>query len=502
MLVFSACVKERPTLVYQSAVVGDGGVIARDLYRGSWLPPASDEDLIRIGLIPSRGSVRFRALHRLQIRAWSENASWEVASPTEVVWRVTSLGISRPAILTYYASVEQRLIPRGARKPDGFLLKWRERGFRSARWIGPAAMDIRTPPAASERWVLSLTPAASERGAAAVCDEANARFKSSCNVVGRVDLPPVGRGRLEAENGTFSKEFEGLLEIVSPHGPVEVLDMAAEELREETSSEAYGPRLFVVPNPTGELSFVQQTSFRDYLEGVVPSEIFALAHTEALRAQAVVARTFAARFNGVSHFGGGRFSVSPFFICAGTACQAYRGVAIKRPASSAAVIDTKDLVLRDADGDLAETFYHSSCGGHTEPRTNVMGSRSRPYLLGVSDFPPEVTPMPLSTDRDVRAYLAAAPASYCDISTLSRPERRRWQKRIKEPELESLLRSLALKPPLLDVVTGKRGSSGRVLELLFSTPTGKKRVTGELKIRKLLGGLGVQLVRPRCREGR
>ncbi|MFH1018537.1 MAG: SpoIID/LytB domain-containing protein [Pseudomonadota bacterium] len=488
-LALFSCVKERPTLVYQSAVLGDGGRIARNLYRSYWVPPASDSDLVSVAIVPSRPKVEFRALHRMRIRAWSENASWEVASPPEVVWRVTGLGVTRPAILSYYASVDQRLVPRTGQKPVGPLLKWRTRGFKAARWIGPPAMDTQAPYATLERWILSLTAPASERGAQAVCDEANALFKAACDVASRVDLPPLGRGRLEAENGTFSKEFEGLLEILSPHGPVAVQGAATEEVRGDTSNEQYGPRLFLVPNPAGELSLVQQTAFRDYLEGVVPAELFALAPAEALKAQAVVARTFAARFNGASRLTGHPLSETPFFICSTTACQVYRGVTLKRPSSSAAVADTKDLVLRDATGDLAETFYHSTCGGHTEPRTNVMGSRSRPYLFGVSDLLPDTAALPLSTDLEVQAFLAAPPASYCGAATVAHPERWRWESRLGVSDIERVLDSLSLKPPLLDVSPGKRGASGRILEISFTTPAGKKRVVGELKIRKLLGGL-------------
>jgi SpoIID/LytB domain protein len=485
----AGCVKELPRLVYQSAVVGDGGLIARDLYRSSWLPPGADNDLIRIGLVPSRDAVEFRALHRLRIRAWEESSSWEVASPAGVTWRVEALGVFRPSVITHYASVEERLFARGAPKPDAAPALWRGRGYKSARWIGPSPMDTKAPNGTAERWILSLTPPASAPGARAVCEGATARFKISCDIVSRVDLPPIGQGRLTAQDSTFSKDFRGVLEIVSSYGPVEVKAVSTEEVRDEASAEAYGPRLFVVPSPDATVSLVQQTSLRDYLEAVVPSEIFSGGPDEALKAQAVVARTYALRFNGRSRSNGSPVSERPFLICASTACQVYRGVATKRAATSNAVADTKDLVLRDSAGNLAETFYHSICGGHTEPRTNVMGSRARSYLEGVSDLLPDQPLLPIKTDEDVAAYLSAPPASYCGTASLTKADRWRWESRIDAAAVAKVLASLSLEPPLLAVEVAKRGPSGRALEVLFRAAGGSKRVNGELKIRKLLGGL-------------
>ena len=115
----------------------------------------------------------------------------------------------------------------------------------------------------------------------------------------------------------------------------------------------------------------------DYIKGVVPREMPASWHLEALKAQAVVARTYA-------YANRNRHAALGFDLChLSTCCQAYGGVEWEHPNSSQAVDETRGVIAL-FNGRPASTFYHSDSGGHTENVENVW-TRAIPYLIGVSD---------------------------------------------------------------------------------------------------------------------
>jgi stage II sporulation protein D len=113
-----------------------------------------------------------------------------------------------------------------------------------------------------------------------------------------------------------------------------------------------------------------------YLWGVVPSEMPDTWPAEALKSQAIVARTYA-----LTHMqGGGDFDLYP-----DTRSQVYGGIdAESAPAHDAVNGTTGQVVLYK--GDLAETFFFSSSGGRTANVEDVWkGSKPAPYLVSVPD---------------------------------------------------------------------------------------------------------------------
>ena len=113
-----------------------------------------------------------------------------------------------------------------------------------------------------------------------------------------------------------------------------------------------------------------------YLYGVVGEEIGYNAPKEALRAQAIVARSYAA------YNMGGKY----YDVLATTASQVYGAYTAEKAHDSTAVHnavdDTAGLVLY-YDGKLVEAVFCSSAGGRTEDNENVWGGSPVPYLRGV-----------------------------------------------------------------------------------------------------------------------
>lgn len=130
------------------------------------------------------------------------------------------------------------------------------------------------------------------------------------------------------------------------------------------------------------LTSINQLPLEDYLCGVLPREVSDRWPLEALKAQAIAARTYALR-NLSRHAGEG------FNLCSGTNCQAYGGYSWERSNCTRAVQETRGMVLLDDRGELACTLYHSNSGGYLEDNLNVNGTevyylkaKPDPYSLG------------------------------------------------------------------------------------------------------------------------
>ncbi|HYR45658.1 MAG TPA: SpoIID/LytB domain-containing protein [Thermoanaerobaculia bacterium] len=139
----------------------------------------------------------------------------------------------------------------------------------------------------------------------------------------------------------------------------------------------YRGSLRVLVNPRGTLNVVNRVDLEEYLYGVVPSEMGPRRYDEieALKAQAVAARTYA-----LAHRG--QFGAEDYDLCATAKCQVYSGLSVEDPLSNAAVDATRGLVLAH-EGKLADALFTSTCGGRTEDVANVFGEPSMPYLVSV-----------------------------------------------------------------------------------------------------------------------
>ena len=143
---------------------------------------------------------------------------------------------------------------------------------------------------------------------------------------------------------------------------------------------------------TADLRFnvISTMDVEDYLKAVVPREMPSLWHLEALKAQAVVARTY-------TQASRGKHAASGFDLCTfSTCCQAYGGVDWEHAHSSAAVEATRGVMLFSG-GRPAATFYHSDSGGHTEYNDYVWNGTPISYLIGVPDPFPAMAGSPHST---------------------------------------------------------------------------------------------------------
>jgi SpoIID/LytB domain protein len=124
----------------------------------------------------------------------------------------------------------------------------------------------------------------------------------------------------------------------------------------------------------GKLRAINVVGLEQYLDGVVPAEMPATWSPEALKAQAVAARSYALATRNVA---------APYDAYPDTRSQMYLGISAESPAATAAVAATRGQVLL-YDGKVATTYFYSTSGGRTESSLDWNGT-PLPYLVSVPD---------------------------------------------------------------------------------------------------------------------
>jgi len=196
------------------------------------------------------------------------------------------------------------------------------------------------------------------------------------------------------------------------------------------------------------LLVVNELPIEEYLIGLINCEISSLWPVESVKAQAVIARSYAiyqkdARRAAVYHL---ESSVMD---------QVYDGVDIEDSRAARAVQETAGEVLTYA-GAVIQAFYHSNCGGHTESAQNVWGA-DLPYLQGVN-------------------------CSYC----LNAPSAR-WETVLSLKKIELLLNAAGYRVSAPSSIRlGGSNRNGRLQDLTLVSPKGDL-VISAVNFRKAIG---------------
>lgn len=181
--------------------------------------------------------------------------------------------------------------------------------------------------------------------------------------------------------------------------------------------QSYRGTLLVFLNDRGRLNLVNELPFEDYLRGVVPMELGPdlYPEIEALKAQAVAARTYTLRNLA-------EFAREGFDICASPRCQVYGGLAAERPLSDEAITETVGQVLFFGERPV-DALYSAICGGHTEDVDVVFPQRHEPYLKGVPCLESGITLLPSSKATMPLVQYLAMTLSATEPSTVPTWER-------------------------------------------------------------------------------
>ena len=252
--------------------------------------------------------------------------------------------------------------------------------------------------------------------------------------------------RLDAgESARFTAAGRGRAELRVPGEGVRQLSLPlvveAEDIAVlQAKGSRYRGALVIQASPDGALTLVNRLDMESYLLGVVPREIGRAAPDiyEAVKAQAVAARTYAVKYLG-------RRAAQGFDVYATVEDQVYGGVSAEDALVTRAVGETSGQVMTYG-GEPITAYYHSTCAGHTAAIEEVWNERPIPYLRAVRD----VDPQGEAYDRSSSRF--------------------RWTERWSEPELVRILnRTLA------DSLRGRTIGDIREMRVLERTPSGRVR---------------------------
>lgn len=154
----------------------------------------------------------------------------------------------------------------------------------------------------------------------------------------------------------------------------ETLTFQSRDNRLTINGKSYRGILKVKFSSAGAL-VVNHVGIEDYLRGVVGSEMGSLSPAESLKAQTVIARTYA-------YSNRGKHGRDGADVCDSTHCQVYKGISSERESINTAVDGTRGIIMI-SDGKPIQTLYHASCGGMTSDNDKVFGGAACSYLRRV-----------------------------------------------------------------------------------------------------------------------
>ena len=244
-------------------------------------------------------------------------------------------------------------------------------------------------------------------------------------------------------NGGNTQKLVGPIEIDAPEGLI-------------WKGGIYQGKFKLQKDAYGTWTFIEQVPLEKYLEGVVPHEIGWSAPFSALKAQAVLARTWALAN---SH----RFLLDGYHLCSDTQCQVYKDPNMASSKVKQAIKASEGKVLLWKEKPI-NAVYHASNGGVMAAGDEAWAIEPKPYLKSQLDGSREWTQKfawPLSNASQVLTLLQARDGAY----GINHP-RFRWTRTLNASQLRKSLKGIS--PSLLyptQVKVLSRGISGRVLEL-------------------------------------
>jgi len=209
----------------------------------------------------------------------------------------------------------------------------------------------------------------------------------------------------------------------------------------------YRGKIIIHKKKNFHLEVINKLDLELYLQGIMKQEISPQWPEAALKAQAIVARSYAL-------YEKQRNLDSLYDLKSTTESQAYLGIDGEDPLTNQAIADTRNLILTIDEQPLC-AFYHACCGGHTESAQNIFG-----------DYP----------------GLPGVVCEFCQDSPYYH-----WEKPFSTIQIRNyLLRSEMKVGPIKSLHATGKTFSGRVRKLKFKHELGNITMTAK-KFRQMMG---------------
>jgi SpoIID/LytB domain protein len=265
--------------------------------------------------------------------------------------------------------------------------------------------------------------------------------------------------------------------VMASKNPIRASDVDVGFWKQNQQTLTYSGNLKVDVAGSGTLDVYEQLGIEDYLEGVLPAEMPALWPLEALKAQAVAARSEVLASLGTKHH------LEGFEFCGKEHCRAYRGTSAIKPSTSQALRETRGEILVNRNK-ITTTVFSATCGGWTENNDTVWFGPPDDSLRGVSD----VAPSNKSARNGIGSidnWLNTTPNAYCagDDTYF------RWKRSYSNKEIHDMITQRHKVGRIRKIELGERGVSGRLKWVRIHGDSETVVVKKELPIRQLFGGL-------------
>ena len=221
----------------------------------------------------------------------------------------------------------------------------------------------------------------------------------------------------------------------------------------------YGKNFYLVKDSYGTWTLIQKLSFDKYLEGVLPHEIGSNAPLEALKSQAIIARTWA-------FYNSDRFKTDKYHLCITTQCQVYKPFFNVNKNIKQAINQTSGLIITFENKPI-NAFYHASNGGilatsseswkmndysYFKPKLDLIGTKNNNMIF------------PFINEFQIENFLLNKKLNFLgDNHYLFR-----WEKKISSENINDILKKnklVKIKKKISDIRVADRGVSGRVTKL-------------------------------------
>lgn len=438
--------------------------------------------LVTVEIMGNRKDVKLRAKGGLVVRPDGSGGS-AIESDGGDAWTVT-VENPKPAQIVEWTIVET-LGPDDAAGIAAALVRWKDRGF------DPRSFEIGTVFGTGGEVIdtrevrIAIDPVAQGKGAARAADLAR-KFGVKTSV--HEELVRRPSGTVVAKSGSTTIRNPSVLWF-APKKSTETLTVAdvptgtgGSQLDTGSEDRRYWGSVYVTLDHDGSLLAANAVSEDKLLAGLVPAEMYPDAPASALEAQAIAARTELLQKIGRRNL------TDPFLLCSTQQCQVYAGAGKEDPRTTKAVEKTRGIVLLRDGGGMVDIRYSASCGGHSEDNDAIWGGEPDPSLRGRRDDPKgNVSRV---TNASIDEFLDEDPKTFWCGRVERSKGKVRWTEKITADDLTQRIAADYPEIGRVKNLTAKqRGISGRVGVLTITGEKGSVDVAGDLKIRRLLGGL-------------
>ncbi len=254
--------------------------------------------------------------------------------------------------------------------------------------------------------------------------------------------------------------------IMKLEGPIYIY--AQEEIK--INGVNFGKNFYLIEDSYGTWSLVQKIEVDDYLAGVLPYEIGPNSPLEALKAQAVIARTW-----GI--FNSDRFNMDKYHLCVTTQCQVYKPPKITNKKVQQAIEATSNLILTYGNKPI-NAFYHGSNGGVTATAGESWQIQDYSYFKSFIDGSKslnKIFKLPIANESDLNNFLDFDKEQFYG----SNHSLFRWNRKISSLEIKEKLitnKLININEDVLNLKSIERASSGRVTKLEIQTNKSNKSI--------------------------